>query len=157
MSIPLATNHGADGAASNVNALLSISPEAKARIRALVVDDDLALRETCGSLLRNEGYDVTTCARGQQALDVVKRQPFDIALLDLYMSQVDGLTLLRAALATNPDLIAIMMTVALLFPDTTVGIMAASITRRPWVPLTRSSVSTTAIGPGDDFRCGSDE
>src|SRR5207249_5552449 len=40
----------------------------------------------------------------------VKRQPFDIALLDLYMSQVDGLTLLRAALATNPDLIAIMMT-----------------------------------------------
>ncbi|HUC39435.1 MAG TPA: sigma-54 dependent transcriptional regulator, partial [Gemmatimonadales bacterium] len=110
MSIPLATNHGADGAASNVNALLSISPEAKARIRALVVDDDLALRETCGSLLRNEGYDVTTCARGQQALDVVKRQPFDIALLDLYMSQVDGLTLLRAALATNPDLIAIMMT-----------------------------------------------
>jgi DNA-binding NtrC family response regulator len=110
MSIPLATNHGADGAASNVNALLSISPEAKARIRTLVVDDDLALRETCGSLLRNEGYDVTTCARGQQALDVVKRQPFDIALLDLYMSQVDGLTLLRAALATNPDLIAIMMT-----------------------------------------------
>lgn len=110
MSIPLATNHGADGAASNVNALLSISPEAKARIRTLVVDDDLALRETCASLLRNEGYDVTACARGQQALDVVKRQPFDIALFDLYMSQVDGLTLLRAALGTNPDLIAIMMT-----------------------------------------------
>ena len=31
-------------------------------------------------------------------------------LLDLYMTQVDGLTLLRAALATNPDTIAVVMT-----------------------------------------------
>src|SRR4029077_16594387 len=50
------------------------------------------------------------CGRGQDALDLVKRQPFDIALVDLYMSQVDGLTLLRAVLATNPETIVIVMT-----------------------------------------------
>src|SRR6266542_483786 len=111
MSIPLTPNNAAHGAdAVSVNALLSIGAGAKADIRTLVVDDEHSLRETCGSLLGGDGYDVTVCGRGQEALDVLKRWPFDIALVDLYMSQVDGLTLLRAALATNPDTIVIMMT-----------------------------------------------
>src|SRR6266436_2008794 len=109
MSIPLASNNAHPDAVS-VNALLSIGSGAKANIRTLVVDDEHSLRETCGSLLTSAGHDVTVCGRGQEALDVLKRQPFDIALVDLYMSQVDGLTLLRAALATNPGTIVIMMT-----------------------------------------------
>ena len=111
MSTPIGSHHGGNGSDSgSVNALLAIDAEAKAKIRTLVVDDEHTLRETCGVLLRNEGYDVTVCARGNDALDLVKRRPFDIALFDLYMSQVDGLTLLQAALATNPDTIVIVMT-----------------------------------------------
>jgi len=111
MSTPLASNNAGNGAdPSNVNALLSIGPEAKARIRTLVVDDEHTLRESCASVLRLEGYDITVSGRGQEALDVLKRRPFDIALVDLYMSQVDGLALLRAALATNPETIVIVMT-----------------------------------------------
>src|SRR5213083_2881534 len=110
MSIPLGSNNGAHPDAVSVNALLSIGSGTKANIRTLVVDDEHSLRETCGSLLTSAGHDVTVCGRGQEALDMLKRQPFDIALVDLYMSQVDGLTLLRAALATNPGTIVIMMT-----------------------------------------------
>ncbi|MGH7672236.1 MAG: sigma-54-dependent transcriptional regulator [Gemmatimonadales bacterium] len=110
MSIPLANNAGNGADANSVNGLLSIGQEAKARIRTLVVDDEHTLRESCASVLRLEGYDVTVCGRGQEALDVLKRRPFDIVLVDLYMSQVDGLALLRAALATNPDTIVIVMT-----------------------------------------------
>ena len=110
MSIPLGSTNGAHPDAVSVNALLSIGSGTKANIRTLVVDDEHSLRETCGSLLTAAGHDVTVCGRGQDALDVLKRQPFDIALVDLYMSQVDGLTLLRAALATNPGTIVIMMT-----------------------------------------------
>ncbi len=111
MSTPIGSHHGGNGSDSgSVNALLSIDAEAKAKIRTLVVDDEHTLRETCAVLLRNEGYDVTVCARGNDALDLLKRRPFDIALVDLYMSQVDGLKLLQAALATNPDAIVIVMT-----------------------------------------------
>src|SRR6267142_2511182 len=110
MSIPLASSNGAHPDAVSVSALLSMGSGAKANIRTLVVDDEHSLRETCGSLLTSAGHDVTVCGRGQEALDVLKRQPFDIALVDLYMSQVDGLTLLRVALATNPGTIVIMMT-----------------------------------------------
>ncbi len=88
----------------------TVAPEAKACIRILVVDDEYLLRESCAQVLRHEGYEVTLCGRGEEALDVVKRRAFDILLVDLYMSQVDGLTLLRAALTTNRDTIGIVMT-----------------------------------------------
>ena len=92
------------------SALLAIGPEAKARVRILVVDDEHTLRESCAGVLRHEGYDVTVASRGQEALELLKRRAFDIVLSDLLMSQVDGLTLLRAALGTNHDTIVIVMT-----------------------------------------------
>jgi len=90
--------------------MLAIGPEAKARVRILVVDDEHTLRESCAAVLRHEGYDVTVCSRGQEALDLLKRRAFDLVLVDLYMSQVDGLTLLRTALGTNHDTMVIVMT-----------------------------------------------
>ena len=111
MSIPLAQ----DGVSPTVegrepSAMLAIGPEAKARVRILVIDDEHTLRESCAAVLRHEGYDVTVCSRGQEALDLLKRRAFDLVLVDLYMSQVDGLTLLRTALGTNHDTMVIVMT-----------------------------------------------
>ena len=114
MSMPFAQN-GVAGPATRddgkeLAALLSIGPEAKARIRILVVEDEHTLRESCAAVLRHDGYDVTICGRGQEALELLKRRAFDVVLVDLYMSQVDGLTLLRQALATNHDTMVIVMT-----------------------------------------------
>ncbi|HEV2748975.1 MAG TPA: sigma-54 dependent transcriptional regulator [Gemmatimonadales bacterium] len=91
-------------------ALLAIGPEAKARVRILVIDDEHTLRESCAAVLRHEGYDVTIASRGQEALELLKRRAFDVVLTDMFMSQVDGLTLLRTALGTNHDTIVIVMT-----------------------------------------------
>src|SRR5438876_225202 len=92
------------------SALLAIGPEAKARVRILVIDDEHTLRESCAAVLRHEGYDVTVASRGQDALELLKRRAFDVVLTDLYMSGVDGLALLRTALGTNHDTIVIVMT-----------------------------------------------
>jgi DNA-binding NtrC family response regulator len=114
MSTPLAHDRmarpGEPDEAKNLAALLPIGAEQKARIRILVVDDEHTLRESCATVLRQDGYDVTVCGRGQEALDLLKRRAFDILLVDLYLSQVDGLALLRTALATNRDTIVIVMT-----------------------------------------------
>lgn len=87
-------------AAANANASISV----------LVADEEHALRETCATALRQEGFDVTTVSRGDEAQTLLKRRAFDIALIHLRMSKVNGVTLMRTALLTNPDTLVIMMT-----------------------------------------------
>ncbi len=91
-------------------ATVPLSRDAKGRVRIFVVDDEHTLRESCATVLRQEGYDVTVCGRGQEALDTLRRRTFDIILADLYMSQVDGLSLLRAAISAHPTTLFIVMT-----------------------------------------------
>ena len=85
-------------------------PEGASPLRVLVVDDDHTLRESCQSILEMDGYDVTVVPRGEEARDVLKRRRFDVALIDLYMTEVSGMDLLRTGLESNPGLIAIMVT-----------------------------------------------
>src|SRR5206468_11573703 len=102
MSMPMTHDSGQPAEGREAAALLAIGPEAKARVRILVVDDEHTLRESCAAVLRHEGYDVTVSSRGQDALDLRKRRAVDVVLLDLYMSLVDGPGLLRSSLGTNP-------------------------------------------------------
>ena len=90
--------------------LIPVSPEAKAGMRVLIVDDERTLRESCASVLGAEGYQVATCSRGDEAVQKANRRIFDIALVDLYMSQVPGMEILKAILAAHPDTIVIMIT-----------------------------------------------
>jgi DNA-binding NtrC family response regulator len=89
---------------------LSIPAEVKASIRVLIVDDERTLRESCASVLQADGYAVSLAGRGEEALDLIKNRKFDVVLADLYMSQVPGLDLLRAALTANRDSIVVVMT-----------------------------------------------
>ena len=89
---------------------LSIPPDVKASIRVLVVDDERTLRESCASVLQMDGFNVTLIGRGEEAIDTVKRRKFDIILVDLYMSQVSGLDILRTALEAHKDTIIVVMT-----------------------------------------------
>src|SRR3989449_1481670 len=93
-----------------VMALLPVSPETRAALRVLIVDDERTLRESCASVVTLAGYNITVCGRGQEALELLKRTRFDAVLLDLYMSQVPGMELLRACLEANRDTIVIVMT-----------------------------------------------
>ncbi len=86
---------------------LSIPPEVKSSIRILVIDDERTLRESCATVLKMDGFNVTLIGRGEEALDTVKRRQFDIILCDLYMSQVSGMELLKAALEHHKDTIVV--------------------------------------------------
>jgi DNA-binding NtrC family response regulator len=90
--------------------LPQLTGELKATVRILIVDDERTLRESCASVLEYEGYQVSTCSRGDEARDLIKRTAFDIVLLDLYMSETPGMRLLRICLDAHPDTIAIMIT-----------------------------------------------
>jgi DNA-binding NtrC family response regulator len=88
----------------------ALSGKTRASIRILVIDDDRTLREGCASLLQVEGYSVTTSSRGDEAIEMIRRAPFDIVLVDLCMTPVSGTEILKAALEIRPSTIVVMMT-----------------------------------------------
>jgi DNA-binding response OmpR family regulator len=76
----------------------------------LVVDDD---RDACGNLsdiLTDLGYAVETAHDGPSALELVRRNSFDVALLDYKMPGMDGLTLYREIKRISPSTVAMMLT-----------------------------------------------
>ncbi|NQW62369.1 MAG: sigma-54-dependent Fis family transcriptional regulator, partial [Deltaproteobacteria bacterium] len=64
--------------------------------RILVVDDEENVRHMIELTLRREGYRVTLCADGADALDRLRTTPFDLLLCDINMPGLDGMALLRA-------------------------------------------------------------
>jgi DNA-binding NtrC family response regulator len=87
-----------------------VSPDFRATISMLVVDDERTLRESCRTVLEADGYRLEVCGRGMEALELLKQRRFDIVLVDLFMTEVSGMELLEAALKTGPETIVIVMT-----------------------------------------------
>jgi DNA-binding NtrC family response regulator len=87
-----------------------LSHEAKRGLRILTIDDERTLRESCKMFLESEGYRVETAGRGNEALELVRRKPFDIVLIDLNMSEVNGMQLLAATLERSPEAVVVIMT-----------------------------------------------
>lgn len=80
------------------------------KMRALIVDDDRTLREGCASVLRSEGFVVDVTARGDEAIEMVRRSRYDIMFVDVYMTPVSGIDVLKAVMATAPNTLVVLMT-----------------------------------------------
>ncbi len=63
--------------------------------RVLVVDDDAALAEMLGIVLRGEGFEPTFVADGDKAMDVFRDSRPDLVLLDLMLPGMDGIDVCR--------------------------------------------------------------
>src|SRR6266571_4405523 len=72
--------------------------------RILLVDDEASIRLTLGALLERAGYDVTSAESGEQAVQLLERQPFDLLLTDLKMPGIDGMQVVAAAKQRHPDI-----------------------------------------------------
>ncbi|GAB3420664.1 MtrAB system response regulator MtrA [Flindersiella endophytica] len=77
--------------------------------RILVVDDDLALAEMLGIVLRNEGLEAMFCGTGDMALAKVRETKPDVVLLDLMLPGKDGIEVCREIRAES-DVPIVMLT-----------------------------------------------
>jgi DNA-binding NtrC family response regulator len=85
-------------------------PDRTEQLRILIVDDDRTLREGCANVLQLDGHQVVSFARGEDAIEAAQRQHFDIALVDLYMTPVSGMDVLRAIGAADRRTLVVVMT-----------------------------------------------
>src|ERR1700751_5191222 len=87
------------------------TPESRPPVRVLIVDDHPVVRAGLATLLRKEaGLKVTGSAHsGEEGLEVLKRSPVDVMLLDIRMPSISGIDLLNLLKSVqNPPLVLIL-------------------------------------------------
>ena len=70
-------------------------------MRILIVEDERALCDAIARSLRNLAYSVDCCHDGQEALDLLDVEAFDLVVLDLNLPRIDGMTVLRELRKTD--------------------------------------------------------
>jgi DNA-binding response OmpR family regulator len=76
----------------------------------LVVDDEGAIRYSISKTLQRVGYQVSAAASGEEALELMNEQTFDVVLTDIRMPGLSGVELLARIKDRAPDAIVILMT-----------------------------------------------
>lgn len=67
-----------------------------AKARILIVEDEPNIVESLNFILRRAGFEVDTVTDGAEALDRVRRQVFDVLVLDIMLPGMNGLDVLKA-------------------------------------------------------------
>ncbi len=80
------------------------------RARILVVDDEESHRIMLRAVLQEEGYEIAEAADGPDAIRAVEQEPFDLVLLDIRMTTMDGIEALREIRKVSPFVPILMMT-----------------------------------------------
>ncbi len=75
----------------------------------LVVDDEEIMREVITTLLEEVGYRVISSATGEEGIEKVKEEAFDLVLLDLMLPSMSGLETLEEITRIDPDIVVVMI------------------------------------------------
>ena len=94
--------------------------------RVLIADDDRAIRDALTRALGLEGYDVVQAADGNTALSLIESAQPDVAILDVMMPNIDGLTVCRVLRAERNRLPVLMLTARTETPDRVAGLDAGA-------------------------------
>lgn len=79
------------------------------RTKILVVDDEKDMCNVISHIFREEGYLVNIAHNGESALGKLKKQKYDLMILDFKLSGISGLTILEEANQISPTLPVIMI------------------------------------------------
>jgi signal transduction histidine kinase len=78
--------------------------------KILIVDDEESIRNLLQLTLAEEGYEVQTATNGEEGVEKIKSEFFDVLLTDIKMPIMDGIELLKIARIFNPEIVAILIT-----------------------------------------------
>lgn len=79
------------------------APDNRLPARILLVEDNLVNQRVFQNMLEHLGYQCQLVANGQEALDAMEREPFDIVFMDCQMPVMDGYEAVRRARASVPS------------------------------------------------------
>lgn len=77
--------------------------------RVLIVDDEIDIQSSLSFALKDEGYEVESVSSPKEALELLEKQAFHVALFDIWFPEGDGVELLQESLKLYPAMSVIMM------------------------------------------------
>lgn len=80
------------------------------RPKILIVDDEQDICRALTFLLKREDYDVAAVNSGEEALEKIAKENYDVVITDLKMGKVDGMTVLEKTKEMSPDTAVLMIT-----------------------------------------------
>jgi DNA-binding NtrC family response regulator len=100
----------------------------------LIVDDEIAIRESLQTLLEMEEYRVETAETGEDGLNKIAEQPFDLVLLDFALPDKNGLEVLRDIRDRDPSLAVILITAYGTVENAVMAMQggASNFIQKPW-------------------------
>ena len=103
----------------------------------LVVEDDNEIRSGVEIYLRNQGYRVVTAANGREGLDIIRSKEPHLAIVDIMMPVMDGVTMLMKLRAENYEFPVIMLSAKFEEVDKIMGLNmgADDYVTKPFTPL----------------------
>lgn len=78
--------------------------------KILIVDDDPRMCDSIQMLLSRQDYDITTACSGKEAFELVSKNEYDVALMDIIMPDINGLQLMEQINKQNHDTLVIAVT-----------------------------------------------
>src|SRR5258705_12467167 len=75
----------------------------------LLVDDEQGIRQSLSGVLQDEGYHILAVASGKECLQALEADRFQLVLLDVWMSDLDGLEVLQRIRERHSDVVVVMI------------------------------------------------
>ncbi len=80
------------------------------KLRLMIVDDEMIVRESLVYWFRKYGYEIETAASGAEALEKIELKPFQLLFVDIKMPGMDGLELLERVKEEYPETLVVIIT-----------------------------------------------
>ena len=78
--------------------------------KILIVDDEKPIRDSLKLILDEEGYSTNVASDGEDALQRLQEDVYDVVITDIKMPRMDGMQLLESASKISPETFFIIMT-----------------------------------------------
>lgn len=76
----------------------------------LVIDDEEFIRDNLYRILRKEGYEVKLAATGYEGIEIISSEEIDVVLLDLNLTDINGIEVLKKIKSIDPNVLVIIIT-----------------------------------------------
>ena len=78
--------------------------------RILVIDDEELIRDNIAEYLTSEGFQVTACSSGEEALELARQRSYAVAVCDMQLPGIDGLQTLDGLQQIGPEISVLLIT-----------------------------------------------